>query len=92
MNSRPERNRANQVTQFDLTPKAFANCRTLSGFDGCPVEFPGFSRCSNPGLQLANAFGVNLANAFAVLTNAFGVNFKLRHYRKSLSLDAYQWG
>src|SRR5215204_5856670 len=30
------------------TLKAFANCRTLSGFDGFPVKFPGFSRCSTP--------------------------------------------
>jgi len=43
------------------------------------VEFPGFSRCSNPGLQLANAFGV--------LANAFGVNFKLRHYLFVATLD-----
>ena len=43
---------------------------------------PGFSLRSNPGLRLANAFGVNdeprLANAFGVndelrLANAFGV-------------------
>jgi predicted outer membrane lipoprotein len=43
---------------------------------------PGLSRCSNPGLKLANAFGVSgleLANAFGViitepkLANAFGV-------------------
>ena len=28
------------VLQFESTPKAFANCRTLSGFDGFPVEVP----------------------------------------------------
>jgi len=33
---------------------------------------PGFSLRSNPGLKLANAFGV-LANAFGVLANTFGV-------------------
>jgi predicted outer membrane lipoprotein len=48
---------------------------------------PGFSLRSNPGLRLANAFGVDdelrLANAFGVddglkLANAFGVDDELR--------------
>jgi len=58
------------------------------------VKFPGFSQCSNPGLQLANAFGVLanafgvLANAFGVLANAFGVSFKLRHYRNNRTSTA----
>jgi len=42
------------------TLKGFANCRTPSGLvlkcSGCN---PGFSLRSNPGLELANAFGVN---------------------------------
>jgi predicted outer membrane lipoprotein len=47
------------------------------------LRIPGFSLRSNPGLELANAFGVNLgleiANAFGVnlgleIANAFGVN------------------
>jgi len=46
------------------------------------MGYPGFSLRSNPGLKLANAFGVNvgprLANGFGVnaglkLANAFGV-------------------
>ena len=40
-------------------------------------EVPRVLAMLEPGLQSANAFGVN---------------FKLRHYHKSLSLDAYQWG
>jgi hypothetical protein len=34
--------------------------------------YPGFSLCSNPGLQLANAFGVN---------------FKLSHYPQIAQID-----
>jgi hypothetical protein len=34
--------------------------------------YPGFSLRSNPGLKLANAFGVKW-NAFGVKWNAFGV-------------------
>jgi len=36
------------------------------------VLLPGLSLCSNPGLELANAFGV--------LANAFGVFFQLNEY------------
>jgi len=38
---------------------------------------PGLSLRSNPGLELANAFGVNTG---LKLGNAFGVIFKLNHY------------
>ena len=37
------------------------------------IGYPGLSLRSNPGLTLANAFGVNRAE----ITNAFGVNQKL---------------
>jgi len=56
-------------------PNAFSVCLFT-------LRYPGFSLCSNPGLELANAFGVNpgleLANAFGVnpgleLAYAFGV-------------------
>jgi hypothetical protein len=41
------------------TLKGFANCRTLSGLNrSLCVAYPGFSLRSNPGLKLANAFGV----------------------------------
>ena len=55
----------------------------FQGSSDSVVMIPGFSLRSNPGLGLANAFGVNdglgLANAFGVndmvgLANAFGVN------------------
>ena len=32
--------------------------RTLSAFDPLHFADPGLSHCSNPGLKLANAFGV----------------------------------
>src|SRR5215217_1714797 len=55
------------VSKRDQTLKGFAGRQTLSGFDHsillCTL---GFSLCSNPGLELANAFGVNS---------------KLHHYR-----------
>jgi hypothetical protein len=38
-------------------PERFANSLTLSGFVVITNGYPGFSR-SNPGLKLANAFGV----------------------------------
>jgi len=54
---------------------------TLSGFDREFGFIPGLSLRSNPGLELANAFGVDvagLANAFGVggagVANAFGVD------------------
>jgi hypothetical protein len=37
-------------------PEGFANCRTL--LMALLIVNPGFSLCSNPGLKLANAFGV----------------------------------
>jgi hypothetical protein len=43
------------------TLKGFAARGTLSGFNvHFSLAYPGFSRCSNPGLKLANAFGVIL--------------------------------
>src|SRR5215213_2860152 len=45
---------------------------TLSGFDRGFGFIPGLSLRSNPGLELANAFGVNEAGC--ELANAFGVN------------------
>jgi hypothetical protein len=41
------------------TLKGFANRQTLSGFHGILNVYPGLSLCSNPGLKLTNAFGVN---------------------------------
>jgi len=53
------------------TLKGFANCRTLSGLIAkCREYNPRFSLRSNPGLKLANAFGVNVVR----LSNAFGIN------------------
>jgi hypothetical protein len=55
-----------------LTLKGFASWRTLSAFR---LSFnsadPGLSLRSNPGLKLANAFGVKKTRA--ELANAFGV-------------------
>ena len=52
-----------------LTLKGFDARETLSGFNEFRVIGPpGFSLRSNPGLKLANAFGVLLRH------------FKLRHY------------
>jgi hypothetical protein len=43
----------------DQTLKRLDRCRTLSGFnDYLVVLIPGLSLRSNPGLKLANAFGV----------------------------------
>jgi hypothetical protein len=62
---------------LNLTPKALANFSpglarsdnpgavSLSRLMALLIVNPGFSLCSNPGLKLANAFGVK---------------FKLRHY------------
>src|SRR6185503_16890578 len=47
---------------------------TLSGFHKMFCGTPGLSLRSNPGLKLANVFGV------------FSTNFKLRHYQGHLSL------
>jgi predicted outer membrane lipoprotein len=65
------------------TLKGFANCRTLSGFHRDLKLYPQGSRPSNPGLELANAFGVshadersrtnNYERAESLLANAFGV-------------------
>jgi hypothetical protein len=66
-----------------VTLKGFANRQTLSGLIKHFVRIPqGCRSRSNPGLTLANAFGVNRAetNAFGVKwaeTNVFGVNFVL---------------
>jgi predicted outer membrane lipoprotein len=58
------------------------------------MMIPGFSLRSNPGLGLANAFGVirdlKLANAFGVirdlkLANAFCVIALMGHYRRPSS-------
>jgi hypothetical protein len=43
-----------------VTLKGFANCRTLSGFMALLIVNPGLSLRSNPGLKLANAFGVKI--------------------------------
>jgi hypothetical protein len=40
------------------TLKGFRGWRTLSGLNGLAFAIPGFSLRSNPGLKLANAFGV----------------------------------
>jgi len=53
------------------------NAEPFQGLTDFVWKFPGFSPCSNPGLQLGNGFGV-LGNGFGVLGNAFGVSFKLR--------------
>src|SRR6185503_14705948 len=50
---------------------------TLSGFHKMFCGTPGLSLRSNPGLKLANAFGV------------FSANFKLRHYRIPSHLHSY---
>jgi len=42
-----------------ITLKGFANYRTLSGFHCSSNRDPGLSLRSNPGLKLANAFGVS---------------------------------
>jgi hypothetical protein len=51
-------NRGGSKVYRVVTLKGLANCRTLSGFNGSLIVNPGFSLCSNPGLKLANAFGV----------------------------------
>jgi hypothetical protein len=56
-----------------LTLKALGmRLGTLSGLMNISNYYPGFSLCPNPGLKLANAFGVKW-NAFGVKWNAFGV-------------------
>jgi len=52
-----------------LTLKGFANRWTLSGLNPFYLSHTQGSRSSNPGLRLANAFGVSF-------------NFKLMHYPK----------
>ena len=42
------------------TLKGFDGRRTLSGFNSNRMSNPGLSLRSNPGLKIANAFGVNL--------------------------------
>jgi hypothetical protein len=44
------------------TLKGFVGRRTLTGFAHCSIAYPGFSLRSNPGLELANAFGVKLGS------------------------------
>jgi len=61
-----------------LTLKGFAARETLFRVSSYFwVRFPGLSLRSNPGLKLANAFGINakpeLANAFGVTRETFGV-------------------
>ena len=48
--------------------KGFANWRTLSGFDRFAFAIPGLSLRSNPGLKLANAFGVFIEPVVNYLT------------------------
>jgi len=47
------------------------------------ILIPGLSLRSNPGLELANAFGVNFQpHSFGIISNAlFGVNFKCNTLR-----------
>jgi len=45
----------------------FGNWRTLTGFVFRFIMIPGFSLRSNPGLKLANAFGVNAAGDAALV-------------------------
>src|SRR5215213_4843150 len=48
------------ISNRDQTLKGFAGRQTLSGFNhSICLCTPGFSLRSNPGLELANAFGVN---------------------------------
>jgi len=61
-------NPGDEFPKCALTLKGFANRRTLSGFnDYLMFLIPGLSLRSNPGLKLANAFGVF-------------IQFKLMHY------------
>jgi hypothetical protein len=59
--------------------KGFSRRQTLSGFSPFhALWIPGFSLHSNPGLKLANAFGVisnciTTGNGGAEIANAFGV-------------------
>jgi DNA-binding NtrC family response regulator len=56
-------------------PIAGTIAQAMSILSSGPVDLvitdlrPRFSRCSNPGLELANAFGVNLSPRFARRTN-----------------------
>jgi hypothetical protein len=51
------------MTETRLTLKEFRICRTLSAlFDLNNAPIPGLSLRSNPGLELANAFGVKPTN------------------------------
>ena len=56
------------------TLKGFIARGTLSGFTSSFFyQYPGFSLGSNPGLELANAFGVFVVLTWLKLANAFGV-------------------
>jgi len=56
------------------TLKGFIARGTLSGFTSSFFyQYPGFSLGSNPGLELANAFGVFIVLTWLELANAFGV-------------------
>jgi hypothetical protein len=46
------------MTKGETTLKGFANCGTLSGFNEIFCCIPRVLASSNPGLKLANAFGV----------------------------------
>src|SRR6185369_5077628 len=84
-----------KATTLGSKPKTEINAESVrpvhrqpfQGLNQISNSYPGLSLRSNPGLKLANAFGVNskpkLANAFGVnsklkLANAFGVNSKLK--------------
>jgi hypothetical protein len=55
-----------QLNKFIRTLKGFVGRRTLSGFNRLSFVSPGFSLRSNPGLGLANAFGVLIRNQFCL--------------------------
>jgi len=46
------------VKEINKPFQMFGNWRTLSGLIITFIVIPGLSLCSNPGLKLANAFGV----------------------------------
>jgi len=58
-----------------LTLQGFVPEETLSGLSALLCSVPGLSRCSNPGLKLANAFGVFKLNQYQFQTEPVPKNW-----------------
>ena len=78
--------------EFQSTLKGFVAKRTLSGLMRILKNIPGFSSRSNPGLELANAFGVSQTlNYRARAYCLFNVSRNREKYESNVTKPVVPW-